>query len=200
MSEERDRRSGILSAAFEEFASKGFKGATIKSIAEAAGVPSPALIYWYFPDKEALFREVVESRMTEAPFLRVVSDPESFMALPPEEALKTLGRAYFGFERFDRRVMELFLGEVIRRPEMREAFVKFGPARALAFIEEYLGRQIEAGNLRPHDTRSSSRAFMGMLFPQLAGRMFFPALMEGGPTDEEHLDNIVDIFLKGLEA
>ena len=59
MTEELDRRAQILDAAFEEFSEKGFKGATIKSIARAAGLQSPALIYWYFPDKEALFREVL---------------------------------------------------------------------------------------------------------------------------------------------
>ena len=53
--EELDRRAQILDAAFEEFSEKGFKGATIKSIARAAGLQSPALIYWYFPDKEAPF-------------------------------------------------------------------------------------------------------------------------------------------------
>lgn len=199
MAEESDRRAEILSAAFEEFAAKGYKGATIKSIAEEAGLQSPALIYWYFPDKEALFREVVESQAMEAPLLRVVSEPEGFMDLPPEEALKKLGRAYFGFERLDRRALQLFLGEVIHRPEMGEAFIKIGPGKVLAFLAEYLGRQIEAGRLLPHDTRSSARAFMGMLVPQLVGKVFFPALAENGPTDEEHLETVMRIFLKGLE-
>ena len=56
MAGELDRRTQILEAAFEEFSEKGFKGATIKSIAEAARLQSPALLYWYFSDKEALFR------------------------------------------------------------------------------------------------------------------------------------------------
>lgn len=194
-----DRKEEILSAAFEEFAAKGFKAATIKSIARSAGLASPALIYWYFADKEALFREVVESWVVRAPFLRMVLNPGGVEGLPPEEALKSLGRAYFGFGAFDRRVVQLFLGEVIRRPEMREAFAKFGPERALAFIEGYLNRQVELGVLRPHDTRSSARAFVGMLMPQLAGRLFFPTLVKGGPTDEEHLETVVSIFLKGLK-
>ncbi|MCA1716807.1 MAG: TetR/AcrR family transcriptional regulator, partial [Actinobacteria bacterium] len=37
MAEELDRRAQILDAAFEEFSEKGFKGATIKGIARAAG-------------------------------------------------------------------------------------------------------------------------------------------------------------------
>ena len=60
MIEEPGRRAAILAAAFAEFAAKGFRGATIKSIAQAAGVQSPALLYWYFPSKEALFQAVLE--------------------------------------------------------------------------------------------------------------------------------------------
>jgi AcrR family transcriptional regulator len=63
LAEEVDRRAQILGAALKEFSTKGFKGATIKSIAREAGLQSPALIYWYFPDKEALFREVLESQI-----------------------------------------------------------------------------------------------------------------------------------------
>ena len=70
MAEGLDRRAQILDAAFEEFSAKGFKGATIKSIAGAAGLQSPALIYWYFPDKEALFREVLGSKI---PVVRAVT-------------------------------------------------------------------------------------------------------------------------------
>jgi TetR/AcrR family transcriptional regulator len=58
--------------------------------------------------------------------------------------------------------------------------------------------QIELGRLRPHDTRSSARAFIGMLIPQLAGKLFFPALVEDGLTDEEHLETAINIFLSGL--
>ena len=47
LAEEANRRGQILDAAFEEFSTKGFKGATIKSIAGAAGLQSPTLIYWY---------------------------------------------------------------------------------------------------------------------------------------------------------
>ena len=74
--EEVDRRGQILDAAFEEFSEKGFKGATIKSIARAAGLQSPALIYWYFPDKEALFREVLGSKI---PVLRAVREPSGLL-------------------------------------------------------------------------------------------------------------------------
>ena len=195
MAEALDRRGQILEAAFEEFAAKGFKGATIKSIAGAAGLQSPALIYWYFPDKEALFREVLGTRI---PVVRAVADPTPLLDLPPEELLPRIGRAYFAFEKFDVQTLQLIVGEAVRRPEVAEMFVKSGPGRVLDFLKVYLEHQIELGRLRPHDVRSSARAFMGMLIPQLAGRMFLPALAEDGLTDEEHLENAVNIFLSGL--
>ena len=193
---EPERREQILKAAFEEFAAKGFKGATIKSIAEAAGLQSPALIYWYFPDKEALFREVLRSQV---PVLRAVADPAPIMDLPPEEVLPRLGRAYFAFEQFDVRMLQLMVGEAVRRPEVAEMFIRNGPGKVLEFLKLYLEHQIELGRLKPHDARSSARAFIGMLMPQLAGQLFFPALLEDGLRDEEHLKTAVNIFLEGLK-
>ncbi|HKZ27176.1 MAG TPA: TetR/AcrR family transcriptional regulator [Rubrobacteraceae bacterium] len=194
--QESDRREQISKAAFEEFAAKGFKGATIKSIAEAAGLQSPALIYWYFPDKETLFREVLSSQV---PVLRAVADPAPMMNLPPEEVLPRLGRASFAFEQFDVRMLQLVVGEAVRRPEVAEMFVRNGPGKVLEFLKVYLEHQIELGKLKPHDARSSARAFIGMLMPQLAGQLFFPALLEDGLTDEEHLKTAVSIFLEGLD-
>ena len=199
MSEQRtgevDRRREILEAALRVFAEKGFGGATVKEIAREAGVRSPALIYWYFRDKQALFEAVLGEKV---PVVRAVADLSRVMDLPPEEALTKLGRAYFAFERMDPRVLRLVIGEAIRRPEVAEVFVKGGPGRVLEFLKRYLERQVELGRLRPHDVRSSARMFVGMLIPQLAGKLFFPALVKDGLTDEEHLKNSVETFLNGL--
>ena len=197
MAEEVDRRAQILDAAFEEFSAKGFKGATIKSIAEAAGLQSPALIYWYFPDKEALFREVLGSKI---PLVRTVTEPGRLMDLPPEEVLPTIARRYLST--FDnpaaQRMVRLMVGEAMRRPEIAEIFGNAVIKRVLGFLKNYMARQIELGRLRPHDVRSSARAFMGMLLPQAGGKLFFPAIREDGLTDEEHVENATRIFLEGL--
>ncbi|CAA9461757.1 MAG: Transcriptional regulator, AcrR family [uncultured Rubrobacteraceae bacterium] len=194
--EEVDRRREILDAALRVFAERGFGGATVKEIAREAGVRSPALIYWYFKDKQALFKEVLGERV---PVVRAVTDLAKVMDLAPEEALMKLGRAYFAFERMDPRVLRLVIGEALRRPEVADAFVRGGPGRVLDFLKRYLERQIELGRLRPHDVRSGARMFVGMLIPQLAGKLFFPALVEDGLTDEEHLKNAVEVYLRGLK-
>jgi len=195
--EELDRRAQILDAAFEEFSAKGFKGATIKSIAAAAGLQSPALIYWYFPDKEALFREVLGAKI---PVLRTVAEPARLMDLPPEEVLPTIALRYLST--FDnpaaQRLVRLMVGEAMRRPEIAEIFGNAVIKRVLGFLKSYMARQVELGRLRPHDVRSSARAFMGMMLPQAGGKLFFPAIGEDGLTDEEHVQTAINIFLSGL--
>jgi TetR/AcrR family transcriptional regulator len=198
LAEELDRREQILDAAFEEFSEKGFKGATIKSIARAAGLQSPALIYWYFPDKEALFREVLGAKI---PVLRAVSDPAGLLDLPPEEVLPTIARGYLST--FDnlaaQRMVRLIMGEAMRRPEIADIFGSAVIKRVLGFLKSYMARQVELGRLRPHDVRSSARAFIGMLLPQAGGKLFFPVIREDGLTDEEHIETAVNLFLQGLQ-
>jgi TetR/AcrR family transcriptional regulator len=197
LAEEADRRGQILDAAFEEFSEKGFKGATIKSIAGAAGLQSPALIYWYFPDKEALFREVLGAKI---PVLRAVRDPTGLLDLPPEEVLPSIARGYLST--FDnpaaQRMVRLIMGEAMRRPEIADIFGSAVIKRVLGFLKSYMARQVELGRLRPHDVRSSARAFIGMLLPQAGGKLFFPVIREDGLTDEEHIETAVNVFLEGL--
>ena len=53
-----DRRPAIAEAVIPVFARHGFVGATTKKLAQAAGV-SEALLYKYFPSKEAIYQEIV---------------------------------------------------------------------------------------------------------------------------------------------
>jgi AcrR family transcriptional regulator len=196
--EERDRRQQIVDAAFDEFAEHGFRGATIKRIAQRARLRSQALIYWYFPAKEALFEAVLGQHL---PILRMVLDPAPLLDRPPEEVLAQLARAYLaaGDRPGAPRLVRLLAPELIRRPEIADAVG--GPliAKILDFIKTYLTRQIELGRLRPHDVRASARAFIGMILPQLGGKLFLPALRADGLTDEEHIATLVAIFLRGLQ-
>ena len=112
MGDEPDRRQAILDAAFEEFSTKGFQGATIKSIARAARVRSPALLYWYFPTKEDLFQAVLGQH---APILQVVLDPGSLRDRPPEEVLPLLARAYLATADTvaNQRLLRLLMSEAL---------------------------------------------------------------------------------------
>lgn len=58
--EKSERSQGlILEAALQLFSKQGYRGTSIREIAEAAGV-STGNVYHHFPDKEALFRTLLD--------------------------------------------------------------------------------------------------------------------------------------------
>lgn len=191
------RRSQILDAALEEFAAEGFRGATIKQIAKRAKLQSQALIYWYFPSKEALFHAVLGRHL---PIVQLIGDPAALLERPPEEVLPLLARAYLAMA--DRpaaqRLVRFLAPEVIRRPEVADLLGGRVIAKILSFIETYLTHQVELGRLRPHDARAAARALIGMTLPQLGSKLFLPALAAEGLTDDVYVETIVAIVLRGL--
>ena len=193
----QDRQSQILDAAFEEFATQGFRGATIKRIAQRAKLASQALIYWYFPTKEALFQAVLGRHL---PIVQAIGDPAALLERPPEEVLPLLAKAYLAMA--DRpaalRLVRLFAPEALRRPDVADLLGGRVIGSVLSFIETYMARQVELGRLRPHDARVSARAFVGMTLPQLGGKLFLPALRAENLTDDAYVEAIVTIFLRGL--
>lgn len=196
--EETERRKQIVDAALEEFASEGFRGATIKRIAQRAHLQSHALIYWYFASKEDLLQAVLGRHL---PILQLVLDPAALRDQPPEAVLPQIAQAYLALadRPIAQRLLRLILPEVIRRPDMVDQLGGRMIGRVLDFVKTYLAHQVELGRLRPHDVRSSARAFIGMLLPQLGGKLLLPALQADGLSDAEHIDTIVAIFLRGLQ-
>lgn len=56
------REEQLISIAAELFARKGYEGTSLRDIADTAGITKAALYYW-FPEKEALFQRVVAGRL-----------------------------------------------------------------------------------------------------------------------------------------
>jgi AcrR family transcriptional regulator len=71
-----DTQGQILAAATQEFASRGYDGATIRGVARAAGV-DPALVMHYFGSKEQLFVATLDVPVNPVAVLRgVLADAE----------------------------------------------------------------------------------------------------------------------------
>lgn len=73
---ERSRRQ-VLDAALRLFSRQGFRATTVREISEAAGV-STGNVYHHFPDKESIFRSLLDEfwRITETkryPYTRALS-------------------------------------------------------------------------------------------------------------------------------
>jgi AcrR family transcriptional regulator len=70
-----ERREAILAAAMAVFAERGYHGASVDDVAQAAGV-SKALIYEHFPSKKDLHASLVEREVTDL-FARLAANAAS---------------------------------------------------------------------------------------------------------------------------
>lgn len=79
------QQEAILLAAFDEFASRGFSGASLNRIIDAAGI-SKGSMYYYFDGKEELYAHVARGQLgrlfeSAGPFpIPVARDPDAFWA------------------------------------------------------------------------------------------------------------------------
>lgn len=114
-------RERILAAARAEFAARGEDAASVRVIADKAGVTA-AMINYYFGGKRALHAAVVEE--AQARLLSRLS-----AALPSEDRAAAVAGAYFDFLAEDRELQRILLREVLDGGARSRTFVK--PFRAM---------------------------------------------------------------------
>lgn len=116
-------RANIIAVATKEFAESGLSGARIDEIA-AKTKTSKRMIYYYFGDKEGLYRHVLE-----AAYSRVRAGEEALRLdhLPPVEALRTLVEFTFDHHHMNPDFVRLVMienihhGQYLRESEIIES-------------------------------------------------------------------------------
>lgn len=114
MTDKSNTEQHILAAAEEEFLLKGYDGARTTSIARAAGV-THAMLHYYFRTKEALFEQVMSSKLQ--PIAQMLIAALGDKNLPVEERIKSGISAHFDFIATNPTLPKFFLNEVFTRQE-----------------------------------------------------------------------------------
>jgi TetR/AcrR family transcriptional regulator len=159
----------ILHAAQEEFEAKGYSGARMQAIADAAGI-SKASLHYYFRSKDKLFEKIFEQAIEEyLPIIQTWSDD----SLDWEEKVRKFSAELFRFIKNGK--MLFIIREINRNPELLSARLKHKkkPNPLVAYFENL----IEQGTIRKTDARLLY-IFLNSLccFPVVNKEMFEKAL------------------------
>jgi len=194
---EVSRRDQIIFAARKVFASQGYSKASIKKIAAQANLNSPALIYWYFDSKADLFAAVLSEASL---LLHEISSNEQLENLAPQEALEILGNCFIDtFESpTNKRIFRILISESMKNTEVSDQFAETVISPVRDFLVPYFQQKVNENLLRPHNPEISARAFAGMLVHAVFYDEIFPQDREGQPLSDEYVQEIVKIFLDGL--
>lgn len=166
-----EREAQIIDAAFTAFAAHGLDETRLEDIARLAGV-AKGTIYLYFPNKEALFREMI---------LRTV-----VARLDALEGQSRSGHALADFHRVVRSywqyvnepefpVLYRLVSSVLPRiPELQQFFSERVSLRWQRLLQTYIDACVEAGDFASQQAPDSARMLHALLMQH--------ALMRANPT------------------
>lgn len=136
----------LLDAAQAVFAEDGLRGASLRAIARRAGC-DPALIYYHFDSKEALFAALLQRR-----FPGVLMDVERLSAAsdlrPTAERLWEVLLIYHRHLSQDPGIRALVRGEIVKGAEGVTALIEGQMRPVVAAIRRIFEQGLERGELR----------------------------------------------------
>ncbi len=194
-----DRSLQILHGALEVFSQKGFKETSIRDVAVAAGIQSPALIYHYFANKEELLRAVLAYFGPPVPTPLITTDPD---ALSLRDGLMRFAISYLKLmdDPAIGACMRVLIGEALRSPDFATLLGDVGPHRLLAGLSLFLRSQMVAGKSRKLDPDLAARLFLGPLFAQVFLHSVVRLNDKFTISSEQYAEQLVDIFLDGISS
>lgn len=189
------RPQQILDAAFAEFAQRGLAGARLDDIARRAGI-AKGTIYLYFPNKDALFKEMVRTTTVAA---LAEAEARTTDAVGVEAQLRRLASQWWTFLRTERVqvINRLVTAELPQFPELMQFYADEVIARGRRLISGLIARGVERGEFRSVDPQVAARMYSAIWLAHshwCARRELFPAL----GSDEQVLDEMLAFYLHAL--
>jgi AcrR family transcriptional regulator len=195
-----ERPHQIIDAAIEVFGERGLSGARLEDIAKRAGV-SKGTIYLYFPNKEALFKEMV--RLTI--IARIEHEERSFEQQRGSaiEQLEQYINEYWEFinQPVVRTIARLLIGELHRFPELAQFYMDEVVRRKYDLVTRLIQRCVDAGEFRSVDPTVAARLLFALFYSHCVWggmRDYRPEIARY--SDEQVTADIRDFFFHALRS
>ena len=192
------RPAQIIEAALEVFGEVGLARARLDDIAKRAGI-SKGTIYVYFPDKEALFKEVVRKTVIST----IERAERNLTAETATEQLTSYMQGYWQFLRSPAfaAIYRMVIGELRNFPDLATFYSTEVIARGLRLVSGIIQRGIDSGEFRPINAEVAARGMASMFIAHAiwcGDRECFGHV--ANKSDEEVLEELQDLFLHAIRA
>ena len=186
-----EKRAQILLGAAKAFAADGYEGASMARIASVAGV-SKGTLYNYFDSKAALFAAYVTDTCDRS--LAHVFDRKD-QSDDPASVLRGIGRRMVSMMLSDVGLViyRVVIAEAAKFPDLARVFFEAGPARAIAFMAEWLAEETRRGRLSVSEPEFAAEQFFNLCQTHLVLRRKLAMLPDPPARD---IDRVVDASVK----
>jgi len=195
-----ERPEQILNAALVVFGEHGLAGARLEDIAKKAGL-SKGTIYLYFPNKEALFREVVRHTVVS----KIQEGERRFEAMSGSatQALTDFMRSHWNFIRSAHfaPLFRLIYAEIHNFPDLARFYGEEVVTRGHRLVAAIISRGIETGEFRTVDPNVAARMLTAPFVMHglwCTHRECFASVAK--KTDDQVLDELMRFYLHAIQA
>jgi TetR/AcrR family transcriptional regulator len=192
-----ERRGQLTRVAIGLFARNGFNGTTTKMIAAAAGV-TEALIFRYFPSKEALYEAILRWKVQESGTLEWIESMRAIAERREDEVLfRSLISRVIAFHRQNPDFQRLMLYAALEGHDLAKNFREQLVRPLHDFLTEYVTIRQQEGAFRDIDPNAAVRAAMAMpLHHALVTNLLQCEIVE--ISDEDAIEQFTRTILDGL--
>jgi AcrR family transcriptional regulator len=194
-----DRRKQIIQVAMDLFASRGFKGATTRAIAQAAGV-SEAIIFRHFANKEDLYDAIITTSIEKR---EKVWESETRLVEQGRDIAELLGeyaRGIISRNRQDQTFIRLMLYSAMEDHKFRQRFFESHRSFYMRIIRERIQTGVESGEFRETDPQLTMMSFFFSLLQYSVNRFVASSETPTEEADQRFIDNLVGIYVTSLKA
>ncbi|MFZ5638080.1 MAG: TetR/AcrR family transcriptional regulator [Pseudomonadota bacterium] len=191
-------RGRLLDAAVARFAHQGIAGSALREIAADAGA-TPALVHYYFGNRDALLAAVIEERIV--PVMQRLRGAVAEAGDDPRALVRGFVRAVLAVAMAQPWLPQLWVREILHeggalRGLLREQFA--GLPRTLA---ERFARAQAAGRLNPHlDPRLLVPSLIGQTMFMAASAPIWRGLLDADDVDADALSaHVLALLEHGLQ-
>jgi AcrR family transcriptional regulator len=192
-----DRPEEILDAAMEVFGEVGFARAKLDDVAKRAGV-SKGTLYLYFDSKDALFREMVRSKIvTHLVFAETLLNQGQASA---REILEQFIRRWWDIARQPAmaRLTRLVHSEIANFPELARFFAEEVIQRTRRLMRAIFALGVARGEFRDSPNDFPCWAVASLVVHGAMRQRFFAPHDSEALTDDQVVDGIVDLILRNV--
>lgn len=180
----------LLESALHHFSEKGYAGTSIREIIESAGVTRPVL-YYYFENKEDLFRRLVEMKFAE--YVGQVRDVIDRYQ-NTRERLREIMKASFLLAEEELQVVQLILQVFFSPPAQGPPLDRNRLGRKrFKLIEEIMREGLERKEIAGGDPQSLALVFIGIMEMHIMAKSNRPDIR----LSQDLAEGLVDLFFSG---
>lgn len=187
----RSTKNRVLRAAAKLFATNGFRGTSMRQIANRAKV-NEVTVFRLFNSKRALYKEVLESKLKKAPTLGIAPD----LSVRDEDTFRMLAEEVQ--QVFDPEFIRLVFFAAVENPEDMRKSLSPHMDRYYGVLADCLQKQMISGALREADPRVMAKALVALLVYDRLSSDFETRGTSSPENTKSQTTSLLEIWLHGV--